>query len=1025
MVLQCPVRLPKGYSGLDAVPFTMCGKRQERRDSVKAEAMDPQVQGILESTNMFCPELLVSSTLNVYRGRYKKQPVAVRRLARPRDAEGAERLEEEVAELPKIRHRNVVPCLAHHVTPTHCLLVYPFPEGRTLRALAGAAPWPWAPRLRAVSDVSLGLRHLHGLSPPVAHCGVWASNIFVAGGEATLGWYGAPAGASADAMEPGYRDPEASNTLQTTPGTDVYCLGIVMLEALTGRPALEAGRAGTLRGWVLEAVCKAPGAASVCDAAAEWPPALAQRWLDLAIACSHEFSRLRPETPTICRALEQWRAVGDWDAIDEHRAPPTLPGSRAPSPPHVNGHSAAEAREGPARELGDAMANGAGPLPNGHGPAARLEGAEGAEMPAFGALDVWRDHLALLEALQGSDAPLVLPQWEARGEAGGRCRECGGAYSWLKWRHNCGACGAVVCRGCARPLDPATLPGTLRQHFGLGPTDRICRSCDVRSKARPAPDSAAHHLFVCPYRCQPRLLFKRDLLTHVRQSCPLAPLLCPNNCGALTCRRQMHEHFEVCELHCVECPDGCGATIARRDLSAHGASCPYRKVACSTPDCPAFVLRKDLERHLREDCQLAMVACAHGCGQSLLRGKLEEHEEVCPTKRIKCPHPKCGLRMERQAMEAHDKVCGYKLVECPTPGCPEQVRRKDVDKHVERDCAHKTVACPNKCGWKGKRRETARHLRQDCPLEELECPNEGCGKRLLRQDAAEHDKRCRYKAVSCSMPDCPEQLLRRDLKRHLEETCRFVEVPCPQNCGAAMERQEVERHLADACPEAIVPCPNGCGFRAPRRDLPAHTAACEHRVVACAAGCGQSMPQSALREHAATQCPEAEVRCDLGCGAVMKRRLQREHVEVCPNALVQCERCRKRMRRRELAAHEAEECPVAPVKCPNEGCGEMGPRGGIDQHLRECPFARVQCPHFCGQVLERRRLPYHVEQECGKRPVRCPACGEVEQWEDMAEHMTRHGVPKDIFNRQLFDRIAAHVAEEENKPAPRRGWFGG
>ena len=193
------------------------------------------------------------------------------------------------------------------------------------------------------------------------------------------------------------------------------------------------------------------------------------------------------------------------------------------------------------------------------------------EMPACGALDVWRDHLALLEVLKGSDVPLALPQWEVQNEDVGQCRECGGTYSWFKWRHNCGACGAVVCRGCTRSLDTAALPGKLRQHFGLGATCRICRSCDVRSKTRPALDSAAHHVFVCPYRCQPRLLFKRDLLTHVQQSCPLAPLLCYNKCGALTCRRQMHEHFEVWRaVRLVRC-----LYLLRADCLWH-TYCPYR-----------------------------------------------------------------------------------------------------------------------------------------------------------------------------------------------------------------------------------------------------------------------------------------------------------------------------------------------------------------------------------------------------------------------------------------------------------------
>ena len=132
---------------------------------------------------------------------------------------------QEVRELPKIRHHNVVPCIAHYVTLTHCIIVYQFPEGHTLReALADTAPWQWAPRLRVISDISLGLLHLHSLLPPVAHCGVWASNIFIVGDKAKLGWYGVPMEASANAMEPGYRDPEASNTLQTTLSTDVYCL---------------------------------------------------------------------------------------------------------------------------------------------------------------------------------------------------------------------------------------------------------------------------------------------------------------------------------------------------------------------------------------------------------------------------------------------------------------------------------------------------------------------------------------------------------------------------------------------------------------------------------------------------------------------------------------------------------------------------------------------------------------------------------------------------------------------------------
>ncbi|CAO2211456.1 unnamed protein product [Urochloa humidicola] len=206
-------------------------------------------------------------TATVYKGTLRNgQEVDVKRLNPGwRGAEDA--FGTELAILSPLRHHHIVRLLGRcadggerfvvtqHM-PNGSLYDHLHGGGRRNRK-ASSSPSPvaasWRARVQVLLGAARGVEHLHRRAVPlVIHGGVTSSNILLdAAWAPRLAGFGAAvwraAGVESQAVAPppqagaaggggGYADPEHCSTGRVKPASDVYSLGVVMLEALTGNP---------------------------------------------------------------------------------------------------------------------------------------------------------------------------------------------------------------------------------------------------------------------------------------------------------------------------------------------------------------------------------------------------------------------------------------------------------------------------------------------------------------------------------------------------------------------------------------------------------------------------------------------------------------------------------------------------------------------------------------------------------------------------------------------------------------------
>jgi serine/threonine-protein kinase len=161
------------------------------------------------------------------------------------DADLAQRFRREALAATVLRHPNIVACLDTGTDDGQPFLVMELVEGEDLaarlRRSGRLAPWQIA---RIGLDVArgLGVAHQRG----IVHRDVKPGNILLAAdGRAMVTDFGiARLAADAEASMPGttlgsvhYFSPEQARGATTTPASDVYSLGLVLYEALTGQRA--------------------------------------------------------------------------------------------------------------------------------------------------------------------------------------------------------------------------------------------------------------------------------------------------------------------------------------------------------------------------------------------------------------------------------------------------------------------------------------------------------------------------------------------------------------------------------------------------------------------------------------------------------------------------------------------------------------------------------------------------------------------------------------------------------------------
>lgn len=181
------------------------------------------------------------------------QTVAMRVFDREMSAEPqfAARFRQQAGKLAAIRHPHLVPVIDHDHQDGRAFLVRPYVSGATFRQMLGT-PLTLAEALRVLRPIAAALDHAHDKG--FVHGDVKPGNILLTrGGDIALADLGIaellPRGNSLlmaatgrSYGTPEYLSPEQAHALALDGRTDQYALGIILYEALVGRPPFRAER---------------------------------------------------------------------------------------------------------------------------------------------------------------------------------------------------------------------------------------------------------------------------------------------------------------------------------------------------------------------------------------------------------------------------------------------------------------------------------------------------------------------------------------------------------------------------------------------------------------------------------------------------------------------------------------------------------------------------------------------------------------------------------------------------------------
>ncbi|KAI3474378.1 hypothetical protein Pfo_029239 [Paulownia fortunei] len=192
--------------------------------------------------------------------------VAVKRL-REKITKAQKEFEIEIAQLGKIRHPNILALRAYYLGPKgEKLLVYDYMLNGSLASFLHArgpeTSIAWPTRMAIAIGITRGLCYLH-TEENIVHGNLTSSNILLdEQNNPRIADVGLPrlmtsvanTDAIATAGTMGYRAPELSKLKNASTKTDVFSLGVIMLELLTGKSPSEATDGLDLPQWVASIV---------------------------------------------------------------------------------------------------------------------------------------------------------------------------------------------------------------------------------------------------------------------------------------------------------------------------------------------------------------------------------------------------------------------------------------------------------------------------------------------------------------------------------------------------------------------------------------------------------------------------------------------------------------------------------------------------------------------------------------------------------------------------------------------------
>ncbi|KAJ6765365.1 LEUCINE-RICH REPEAT-CONTAINING PROTEIN-RELATED [Salix purpurea] len=284
----------------------------------------------------------------VYRGILSGNSIVAIKRAEEGSLQGQKEFLTEIKLLSRLHHINLVSLVGYCEEKEEQMLVYEFMPNGTLRDwLSDKAKGTlnFVTRLRIALGSAKGILYLHTeAQPPVFHRDIKATNILL---DSKLTAKVADFGLSrlAPVLDdegnlpnhvstvvrgtPGYLDPEYFLTHKFTDKSDVYSLGIVFLELLTGMHPISHGKnivrevhMAHQSGIMFSIIDNRMGA---------YPSECVERFVALALSCCHDEQEKRPSIQGVVRELENiLKMMPEADAIYAESTP-TYSGKSTPT----------------------------------------------------------------------------------------------------------------------------------------------------------------------------------------------------------------------------------------------------------------------------------------------------------------------------------------------------------------------------------------------------------------------------------------------------------------------------------------------------------------------------------------------------------------------------------------------------------------------------------------------------------------------------------------------------------------------